>query len=222
MPRALPGFHHSPFTYYRLQVISYPSKDSLLCGVKNKIILTDQELIEQLAQKSESAFKWLVESYQKVVFNTMLNIVQDEVEAEDGTQEVFIKIYESIAGFRQDSALSTWIYRLTVNKALDILRRRKTKERLREIIPWWMPDENNSGKAIFHHPGVLMEHKEKAAVLFKAINSLPEKQKIAFTLIKVQGMKYDEVCMIMDQNIKAIESLISRAKQNLQQKLKNI
>ncbi|MFT3911185.1 MAG: RNA polymerase sigma factor [Ferruginibacter sp.] len=184
--------------------------------------MTDQELIEQLAQKSEPAFKWLVESYQKVVFNTMLNIVQDEAEAEDGTQEVFIKIYESIAGFRQESALSTWIYRLTVNKALDILRRRKTKERLRQIVPWWMPEESKDGKAVFHHPGILTENKEKAAVLFKAINSLPEKQKIAFTLIKVQGMKYDEVSKIMDQHIKAIESLISRAKQNLQQKLKNI
>lgn len=184
--------------------------------------MIEQELIEQLAQKSESAFKWLIESYDKVVFNTILNIVQDEADAEDATQEVFIKIYESINNFRQDSTLSTWIYRLAVNKALDMLRRRKTKERLRNIVPWWMPEETKAGKSIFYHPGVLMENKEKAAMLFKAINSLPERQKVAFTLIKVQGMKYEEVSKIMDQNIKAIESLISRAKQNLQQKLKNI
>ena len=184
--------------------------------------MIEQELIEQLAQKSEMAFKWLVESYSKVVFNTILNIVQDEAEAEDAAQEVFIKIYESISGFRQECSLSTWIYRLAINKALDKVRRRKTKQRLQQIVPWWMPDENKSGKTTFHHPGVMLEKKEKAAVLFKAINSLPEKQKIAFTLIKVQGMKYDEVSVIMEQNIKAIESLISRAKQNLQQKLKNI
>jgi RNA polymerase sigma-70 factor (ECF subfamily) len=184
--------------------------------------LIEQELIDQLAQKSEMAFKWLVESYSKVVYNTILNIVQDESEAEDASQEVFIKIYESIGNFRRECSLSTWIYRLAINKALDKVRRRKTKERLQQIVPWWMPDENKSGKTTFHHPGILLEKKEKAAVLFKAIDSLPEKQKIAFTLIKVQGMKYDEVSVIMNQNIKAVESLISRAKQNLQQKLQNI
>lgn len=184
--------------------------------------MTEQELIEQLAQKSEAAFKWLVESYQKDVFNTILNIVQDDDEAEDAAQEVFIKIFESIGNFRQESSLSTWIYRLSVNKALDKLRRRKAKERLRQVIPWWMPNESKPGKTGFHHPGIALEHKEKAAVLFKAIDSLPEKQKIAFTLIKVQGLKYEEVSKIMNQHIKAIESLISRAKQNLQQKLKNI
>jgi RNA polymerase sigma factor (sigma-70 family) len=184
--------------------------------------LNEQELIEQLSQKSEAAFKWLVESYSKPVFNTILNIVQDETEAEDAAQEVFIKIYESIGSFRQDSSLSTWIYRVAVNKALDKVRRKKTKQRLHQLIPWWMPEENKPAKTVFHHPGVLLEHKEKAAVVFKAINSLPEKQKVAFTLIKVQGMKYEEVCKIMGQNIKAVESLVSRAKQNLQQTLKHI
>ncbi|MEO6670737.1 MAG: RNA polymerase sigma factor [Ferruginibacter sp.] len=184
--------------------------------------MIEQELIDQLAQKSEMAFKWLVESYSKVVFNTILNILQDEAEAEDAAQEVFIKIYESIGSFRKDCSLSTWIYRIAINKALDKLRKRKRKEHLQQIIPWWMPSENKSGKVTFHHPGILLEKKEKAAALFSAIDSLPEKQKIAFTLIKVQGMRYDEVSAIMDQHIKAVESLISRAKQNLQQKLKNI
>ncbi|MEK7225934.1 MAG: sigma factor-like helix-turn-helix DNA-binding protein, partial [Bacteroidota bacterium] len=61
--------------------------------------------------------------------------------------------------------------------------------------------------------------KEKAAVLFKAIESLPEKQRLAFTLIKVQGMNYEEACAVMGQNIKAVESLITRAKLNLQKLL---
>ena len=73
----------------------------------------------------------------------------------------------------------------------------------------------------FHHPGILAENKEKAAVLFRAIDSLPEKQKLAFTLIKVQGLNYEEACAVMQQNIKAIESLISRAKMNLQKQLEN-
>lgn len=183
--------------------------------------MLEKELLEQLKRKDEQGFRHLVESYQKVVYNTVLNIVQDEAEAEDAAQEVFIRIYESIADFREDSSLSTWIYRIAINKALDKLRRIKTRNRLRQLVPWWMPDDDKSPKTTFYHPGIMLEKKEDAAKLFKAINSLPEKQKIAFTLIKVQGMKYEEVSKIMNQHIKAIESLISRAKQNLQQKLKN-
>ena len=84
-----------------------------------------------------------------------------------------------------------------------------------------MPEEKKSSDESFHHPGIVAENKEKAAVLFKAIESLPEKQKLAFTLIKVQGMNYEEACQIMQQNIKAVESLISRAKLNLQKLLED-
>jgi RNA polymerase sigma-70 factor (ECF subfamily) len=84
-----------------------------------------------------------------------------------------------------------------------------------------MPNEIKTSTEFFNHPGILAENKEKAAVLFKAIEALPEKQKIAFTLIKVQGMNYGQACAIMKQNIKAVESLISRAKNNLQKELEN-
>ena len=87
------------------------------------------------------------------------------------------------------------------------------------MIPWWMPEEKKSEDASFHHPGIVAENKEKASVLFKAIASLPEKQRVAFTLIKVQGMNYEEACELMQQNIKAVESLITRAKINLQKLL---
>ena len=84
-----------------------------------------------------------------------------------------------------------------------------------------MPGEKDSVKDTFFHPGITLDNKEKAAVLFKAIDALPENQKIAFTLVRVQGIKYEEVSEIMKQSIKAIESLVSRAKQNLQKQLEN-
>jgi RNA polymerase sigma-70 factor (ECF subfamily) len=158
-----------------------------------------------------------VENYRNRVFHTVLNILQDSEEAEDAAQETFIQVFESIGSFKEESSLSTWIYRIAVHKALDKLRRRKTRQQLHKILPWWMPDEKKS--ALFQHPGIAAENKEKAAVLFKAIESLPEKQKLAFTLIKVQGMNYEEACEILQQNIKAVESLISRAKVNLQKQL---
>jgi RNA polymerase sigma-70 factor (ECF subfamily) len=183
--------------------------------------LTEQELIHQLRQKNEQAFRWLVENYRNRVFHTVLNILQDSKEAEDAAQETFIQVFESVSGFKEESSLSTWIYRIAVRKALDKIRRKKTRQRLHQLLPWWMPDEKKSGDDMFYHPGIMAENKEKAAVLFRAIESLPEKQKLAFTLIKVQGLNYEEVCSIMQQNIKAVESLITRAKQNLQKLLEN-
>jgi len=161
----------------------------------------------------------MVESYRNKVYNTVLNILQDTSEAEDSAQEVFIQVYESISSFKEESSLSTWIYRIAVRKALDKLRRRKTRQRLQKWIPW-LPEEE-AIQTNFYHPGITLDNKEKAGILFKAIEALPEKQKIAFTLIRVQGMKYEEVSAIMQQNIKAIESLLSRAKQNLQKQLAN-
>ena len=181
--------------------------------------MNEQELIQELRQGAEPAFRWLVDNYRNRVFHTVLNILQDSKEAEDAAQETFIQVFESIGTFKGESSLSTWIYRIAVHKALDKIRKRKTRQKLHKLLPWWMPDEKKRGDTFFQHPGIAAENKEKAAILFKAIESLPEKQKLAFTLIKVQGMSYEEACEIMQQNIKAVESLISRAKVNLQKHL---
>lgn len=181
--------------------------------------MNDQELIPLLQQGDEPAFRWLVETYRNRVFHTALNIVQDEKEAEDVAQETFIQVFESVAAFKGESSLSTWIYRITVRKAIDKTRRKKARTGLRKWLPAWMPDERKSDAPGFFHPSLAAEQKEKAAVLFRAISRLPEKQRLAFTLVKVQGMKYEEACAIMDQQLKAVESLITRAKQNLQKEL---
>ena len=184
--------------------------------------MQETELVQRLRQKDEAAFKWLVEAFRNRVYSTALNILQDTADAEDSAQEVFIQVYESIQGFKQQSSLSTWIYRITVRKALDKLRKRKTRAQLGKLLPWWMPDERKSSEVDYYHPGISFENKQKAAILFKAIRALPEKQRGAFSLIKVQNMKYEEVSAIMQQSIKAVESLISRAKQNLQIQLQKI
>ncbi len=184
------------------------------------MILNEQDLILRLKERNEVAYHHLVNAYRSPVFNTVLNILQDYEEADDTAQEVFIQVYHSIEKFKGDSSLTTWLYRIAVRKALDKLRQRKNRQRLQKLLPWWMPNDENPNQ-IFHHPGIALENKERAIELFKAINELPEKQKIAFNLIKVQGLKYEEASEIMQQNIKAIESLIGRAKQNLQKQLQH-
>jgi RNA polymerase sigma-70 factor (ECF subfamily) len=73
----------------------------------------------------------------------------------------------------------------------------------------------------FFHPGVILEQKEKSAILFKAINNLPENQKTAFILSKIEGLSYLEISEVMQTSISSVESLLFRAKQNLQKELSN-
>ncbi len=174
--------------------------------------MNDEQLLKLLREKNEPAFKWLVETYHKRVYNTVLSLVQNEEDAEDLSQEVFMKVYESIHSFRGESALSTWIYRISVHKALDKIKKTKTKRRFAVFVPWIQSEPEEP----FYHPGLMLDKKEKGKILFKAIKLLPENQQIAFTLIKIQGMNYEEVSKIMKISVKAIESLISRAKVNLQ------
>jgi RNA polymerase sigma-70 factor (ECF subfamily) len=111
------------------------------------------------------------------------------------------------------------VHKIAIRKALEKLRKRKTRQRIQSIIPWWMPEEKRSVDIALLNPGIVAENKEKATALFKAIDQLPENQKLAFTLIRVQGMKHDEVTEIMGLGVKAIESLLSRAKENLKKNL---
>jgi RNA polymerase sigma-70 factor (ECF subfamily) len=185
--------------------------------------LTEQELIIGLKLKDEGAFRELVTTRQNLVFNTVLGFLQNQEDAEDVSQDVFIKILESIGQFKGESALSTWVYRVSVTSALEFLRRKKRKKRFGFMSPLW--GENNEQTVEipdFHHPGVAYDKRETAAILFKAIKKLPENQQIAFILNKVEGLSYQEVAEIMNTTLSAVESLLHRARTNLKEILKKI
>ena len=182
--------------------------------------MNEQELILALQKGNPAAFKQLVETWQNMVFNTVLGIMQDVQEAEDTAQEVFIQVYQSVAGFRGEARLSTWLYRIAVTKALDAERKKKTKKRLANLKIWMGLGEKEEA-VHFHHPGVQLDNKERATILFSAMQQLPENQRIAFTLIKTEGLRYEEVADIMNLTVKAVESLMQRAKENLKKKLQH-
>jgi RNA polymerase sigma-70 factor, ECF subfamily len=178
--------------------------------------LDERILVEQLKQGDEAAFKQIVESWQNMVYNTALGILQNAEDAEDVAQEVFVQVFESIKSFKAESKFSTWLYRITVSKSLDHLRRKKRKKRFAYIQSLFGSDEKTAIEAPdFHHPGVTLDNKERAAVLFEAINQLPENQKIAFTLHKQEGLSYQEISDVMKTSLSSIESLMHRAKNNL-------
>lgn len=178
--------------------------------------MNEIELIQGLRNGDEAAFKYLVDNYQDRVFNTAIGIVQNAEDAEDVAQEVFIQVFRSIHAFKAESKLSTWIYRITTTRALDLLRSRKSKKRF-GFLQRLFGDGNEPLHELpdFNHPGVAMDRKENASKLFKAISQLPENQKTAFTLHKLEDLSYQEISNIMQTSVPAIESLMHRAKQNL-------
>jgi len=178
--------------------------------------LNELELIQQLRAGDELAFKKLVDSYQDMVFNTALGIVQNPEDAEDVAQEVFIQVYRSIDQFKGDSRLSTWMYRITTTKALDHIRSKKRKKRFAFITSLFGPnDELMHDPVDFHHPGVTLDKKEEAAMLWKMIAQLPENQKVAFNLHRTEGLSYQEIGTIMQLTVASVESLLHRARKNL-------
>jgi RNA polymerase sigma factor (sigma-70 family) len=184
--------------------------------------LNEWILIEQLKKKDEAAFKTVVETWQDMVFNTVLGIVQNAEDAEDVSQEVFLQVYESIHSFKGESKFSTWLYRISITKAMDHIRKKKRKKRFAFIQSLFgINNEVLQDPPDFHHPGISLDNKERAAVLFKAINSLPENQKIAFNLHKVEGLSYQEVSQVMKLSLSSIESLLHRAKNNLRKNLED-
>uniref|UniRef100_UPI004047AFEA RNA polymerase sigma factor n=1 Tax=Roseivirga sp. TaxID=1964215 RepID=UPI004047AFEA len=184
--------------------------------------MSHDQLIAEIKEGSQSAFRALVQEFQNRVYNTCLSILQNQVEAEETAQDVFIEVYRSISGFRGDSKLSTWIYRIATTKSLELIRKNKRQKRFAFIQSLTgNKDEMVVDPAGFVHPGVLMEQQENAAVLFKAIAQLPEAQKVAFTLHKVEGLAYQDICEIMETSLSSVESLMFRAKRNLQISLKD-
>jgi RNA polymerase sigma factor (sigma-70 family) len=182
--------------------------------------LNQPELIKQLQQGDETAFKRLVEEWQDMIYNTVVSIVQDDDAADDITQEVFIQVFQSISSFKGDAKISTWLYRIAVSKALDYERKQKRKKRF-AFVQRLFGDAGNVDvhPADFVHPGILLERKESAAGLFSALKKIPDTQRAAFTLHKLEGLSYQEIAAVMNTTLAGVESLMGRAKKNLQKEL---
>lgn len=181
---------------------------------------SDHILIRELRNGEEKAFRELVEVYQNKVFNTCVSFVKNPDDADDLSQEVFIEVYNSIDKFREESKLSTWIYRIAVNKSLEYIRKMKRKKRFRFLSGGGDRDKLVKAEELdFNHPGILIENKEKAAILFQAVEKLPENQRIAFTLHKLEDLSYEQIAEVMNKSISSVESLMHRARINLRKKL---
>ncbi|MCE1197737.1 MAG: sigma-70 family RNA polymerase sigma factor [Marinilabiliales bacterium] len=184
--------------------------------------MEEQELIRALVAGEPQVFREIIDFYKDKVFRTCMGFVHQREDAEDLTQEVFIQVFGNIRSFREGSAFSTWIYRIAVNASLNHLRKKK-----RLLFPtgfgWWTGASEEKERTSHHEtsqsPEEEMLASELSELIDRSLATLPEKQRIAFTLSKYEELSQKEISAIMELTEGAVESLIFRAKKNLQERL---
>ena len=152
------------------------------------------------------------------VYNVVFSYVQNKEDAEEIVQDTLLATLSGLEKFKNESSLKTWVYSIAINKAKDVLKYRKRKKRYGKVVSIYQDSADGrhfNEPANFTHPGIELESKEQMDLLFGAINQLPEKQKTAIILAKLEGMSMKEISSVMACSPKAVESLLSRARNNL-------
>ncbi|HDP76081.1 MAG TPA: RNA polymerase sigma factor [Bacteroidales bacterium] len=181
--------------------------------------MDEKELVQQVVQhNNHEAFSILVERYKKMVITTCIGFLGNFHDAEDIAQDVFIELYESLPEFRNEAKLSTWIYRIAVNKSLNFLRRKKRETFLQNFIGNRI--KGKTGLTIDEimdkgNTDISIELKEQHKQLRHAMGMLPENQRIALVLSTYHELSYKEIAEVMETSVSSVESLLFRAKNNL-------
>lgn len=168
------------------------------------------------------AFERIYEQHARMVYNLCLNYLRGREDAQEATQDVFVKVHERLQGFKGDASVGTWIYRITINTCLDRLKAGKRKKR--SLLGWFsLSDEQveRSASLVFDHPGVAAEDREAFERLFAVVDELPAQQKTALLLKTTEDLSMNAIAEVMGLSPKAVESLLSRARANLRQRLSN-
>lgn len=180
---------------------------------KTNFLKNETEIIKGLADGNEKALVIFYNIYSEKIYNTALTYTRVVEDAEEVTQDVFIKVFKNISKFKHNSSLNTWVYRITINASLNFLNKKNRFNIFKNSI-------NTSQYINFQHPGVLLENKENAAILYRIIDCLPKNQKTAFILSYIEELPRKEVADIMQNSLKSVESLLQRAKKNMRFELK--
>ncbi len=184
--------------------------------------MDEAQLIKGIQQGDRKSFQILVETYQRMVVNTCLGIVHNRADAEDLAQDVFLEIFRTAGNFRGDSKLSTWLYRIATNRSLNLIRNNKRKRFFQSIEETFTGGRNRTSEISENRsdqPDQNITDQQRSEMLHRAIDRLPEKQRIAFTLNKYEELPYQQIAEVMEISLASVESLIHRAKKNLQEQL---
>ncbi len=190
--------------------------------VSDFILDEDVRLMLKFKEGDKSAFEQIFDKYHIHIINFIYRMIGEKAESENLAQEVFLRVYRSGQNYRPKAKFSVWIYMIAKNLALNELRKKKSHKTssLDEIVSY---EEGELPRQVPEHnkPSALieLERHELIDAVRKAINSLPDKQRIAVILRRYEDFSYEEIAKIMGCSISAVKSLLNRAKEALKEKL---
>jgi RNA polymerase sigma-70 factor (ECF subfamily) len=176
----------------------------------------DEHLIALTANGDEEAFERIVHKYQQAVFNTIYRYTGSRDDVQDLAQEIFIKIWRNAAKFKGKSKFSTWLYRIVVNHCINYRRKRRQNH----ISLDELNEKGQIPESLKVQPD--WEERNRAENVRRAVNELPERQRLALVLSQFEGKTYKEIAEIMKVSLSSVESLIFRARSTLKQKLAKV
>jgi RNA polymerase sigma-70 factor (ECF subfamily) len=175
---------------------------------------SDEVLITLFQHGEQEVYRILVERYQERVRNLIFSIFHDSEMVDDLAQEIFIKAYEALPNFRLDSSFYTWIYRITVNKSRDEMRRRKVR---RFLSFQTLVDEAN--RELTAKLSVPPEERDAKEIVAIGLQALPEKFRSAIILKDIEGLSYEEIAEVLQCELGTVKSRLSRARSMLRKVL---
>jgi len=174
--------------------------------------------VASLRKGDRKAFQYLIDTTHRDVYRLAFKFTSNADDARDISQEVYLEAFRNIHGFREDANIKTWLYRITVNRSLNLIKKNKSK-----FMSVSIDDSETSAFQISapstHEADSVVENKELKKILQTALNTLPENQRIAFLLFNHDGMSYAEIAEVMSLSLSSVESLIFRSKANLRKEL---
>jgi RNA polymerase sigma-70 factor, ECF subfamily len=167
-------------------------------------VADDLTLVQRVRTGDQRAFKTLVERYQKKVFSVAVGMLKDREEARDVSQEAFVKVYKYLDHFKGDASFYTWLYRITVNVCIDVLRRKGSRgnEQVEfdESVKMDIAEANlgSLGTRLGTNPQKSALRKELAERITAAVNQLPEAHRKILLLREVEGMSYEDLARTLE------------------------
>lgn len=160
------------------------------------------------------AFDHILDHYQKKIYYHVRHMVIDHDDAHDITQDTFIKVWKGLDGFKAQSALYTWIYRIATNECLSFLKKKRTR--------YMLPLHDVEGElAQKVDTQALMEADEVEKLFQKAILSLPQKQRLVFNMKYYQDLTYEEISTILDTSVGALKASYHHATKKIEHYILN-
>jgi len=181
--------------------------------------LSDEALMARIAGSDARAFEILVRRHQRRILNLIYRSIGDRIQAEDVAQEVFLRVWRAAGDYEPKSKFTTWVYRISVNLCLDALKEAHRKQPFADLyVSAENPGDNDevlNGCDSARSPEELLIDAEETGRIFAALQDLPANQRLAVILAKFDGLSYDEIGRIPGCSVRAVESLLVRAKKTL-------